>query len=64
MLLQHTVRKMLAKDPVRRYQSIHEVETNLRAILEGGEDSSESAASWNNHVMPGFRGSLLLRRCW
>ena len=44
MLLQHTVRKMLAKDPVRRYQSIHEVETNLRAILEGGEDSSESAA--------------------
>jgi serine/threonine-protein kinase len=28
-LLQHTVRKMLAKDPERRYQLIHEVRTDL-----------------------------------
>ena len=33
-LLQHTVQKMLAKDPDRRYQSIHEVRTNLEQLIE------------------------------
>ena len=32
-LLQHTVRKMLAKEPNRRYQSIHEVATDLREVM-------------------------------
>ena len=32
-LLQHTVRKILAKDPNHRYQSIHEVRTNLNELL-------------------------------
>ncbi|MEJ2081495.1 MAG: protein kinase, partial [Acidobacteriota bacterium] len=31
-LLQHTVRKLLAKLPVDRYQSVHEVQTDLKAI--------------------------------
>ncbi|MEE8325423.1 MAG: protein kinase, partial [candidate division NC10 bacterium] len=33
VLLQHTVKKMLAKDPDQRYQSIHEVRTNLGQLL-------------------------------
>jgi serine/threonine protein kinase len=35
-LLQHTVAKMLIKDPEQRYQVIHEVRTNLQQL---GEDS-------------------------
>lgn len=31
-LLQHTIQKMLAKDPEERYQSIHEVRTDLRQL--------------------------------
>ena len=31
-ILQHMLRKMLAKDPADRYQSVHEVHTNLRAL--------------------------------
>ncbi len=31
-VLQHMVRKMLAKEPSRRYQSVHEVQTNLVAL--------------------------------
>ena len=34
VLLQHTVRKMLAKDPDRRYQSIHEGRTNLGELVD------------------------------
>ncbi len=33
VLLQHTVTKMLAKEPDQRYQSIHEVRTNLGQLL-------------------------------
>jgi serine/threonine protein kinase len=33
-LLQHIVKKMLAKDPNDRYSSIHEVQTDLRELLE------------------------------
>ncbi|MDA2937557.1 protein kinase, partial [Acidobacteria bacterium AH-259-A15] len=32
-LLQHTLRKMLAGDPDERYQSVHEVRTNLSRLL-------------------------------
>ena len=42
-LLQHTVRKMLAKDPDRRYQSVHEVGTDLAELASGSEDSFETA---------------------
>ncbi|MDA2923932.1 serine/threonine protein kinase [Acidobacteria bacterium AH-259-L09] len=33
-LLQHTVRKMLAKEPDRRYQLMHEVRTDLGQLME------------------------------
>ena len=32
-LVQHTLRKMLAKDPRRRYQSVHEVQTNIEQLI-------------------------------
>ena len=38
VLLQHTVKKMLAKEPDRRYQLLHEVRTNLLEVLS--EDST------------------------
>ncbi|MCZ6484311.1 MAG: protein kinase, partial [Acidobacteria bacterium] len=34
-LLQHTISKMLVKEPDQRYQSVHEVRTNLVQLLEG-----------------------------
>jgi serine/threonine-protein kinase len=34
-LLQHTLSKMLVKEPAQRYQSVHEVRTNLGQLLEG-----------------------------
>ncbi len=35
--LQHTVQKMLAKDPDQRYQSVHEVRTNISQLLSTTE---------------------------
>ncbi len=34
VLLQHTVKKMLAKEPDRRYQLIHEVRTDLAVLVD------------------------------
>jgi eukaryotic-like serine/threonine-protein kinase len=45
LLLQHVVRKMLAKDPGRRYQSVHEVRTDLAEILERGTAGAEGTPS-------------------
>ena len=42
-LLQHTVKKMLAKEPKRRYQSVHEVGTDFGELLAVGEDSFKTA---------------------
>ena len=44
-ILQHTVKKMLAKEPDQRYQSIHEVKTNLSELYEdslGGSRPEEA----------------------
>ena len=38
VLLQHTVRKMLAKEPDRRYQLIHDVRTDLAALVDEIEE--------------------------
>lgn len=43
-LLEHTIRKMLAKVPERRYQSIHEVRTNLEGLQEHSSESSTAPA--------------------
>jgi serine/threonine-protein kinase len=39
VLLQHTIKKMLAKQPDRRFQSVHEVRTDLADLLEESGDS-------------------------
>ena len=48
VLLQHTVRKMLAKEPDRRYQLIHDVRTDLEDLIssdiaDSGETQVETA---------------------
>ena len=42
-LLQHTVSKMLSKDPDQRYQSISEVSTNLQRLYSPPEEPDEPA---------------------
>ena len=46
VLLQHTVKKMLAKEPDRRFQSVHEVRTDFGELLEesGGSMLATTAA--------------------
>ena len=39
VLLQHTVKKMLAKEPDRRFQLIHEVRTDLGELIEESGES-------------------------
>jgi len=45
VLLQHTVRKMLAKEADRRYQLIHDVRTNLGELIEESGDSIREVAA-------------------
>jgi serine/threonine-protein kinase len=62
VLLQHTVKKMLAKKPDRRYQLIHEVRTDLGDLIEESGDSirevvagpsgTVSAAGWWRRTIP------------
>ena len=71
-LLQHTVRKMLAKKPDRRYQSVHEVVTDLAELASGSEDSFETAPDVErsvSQILPwGIAGlsivALLLALLW
>ena len=62
VLLQHTVKKMLAKEPDRRYQLIHEVRTDLGELIEESGDSilevatepsrATSAGEWWRRALP------------
>ena len=45
VLLQHTVKKMLAKDSDRRYQLIHDVTTDLGELLEESGESIQEVVS-------------------
>ena len=42
-LLQHVVGKMLAKEPDHRYQSMHEISTDVKQILQQRESTSSAA---------------------
>ena len=46
VLLQHTVKKMLAKEPDRRYQLIHDVRTDLEDARDESEGVSEAPAQF------------------
>ena len=60
VLLQHVVRKALAKDPRDRYQSVDDVLIDLRAV-----SSDLSSASSRSAPLPGTsRGAVLRRRVW
>jgi serine/threonine-protein kinase len=45
VLLQHTVRKMLAKEPDDRYQLIHEVRTDLAVLIHEVKEALAGAAT-------------------
>ena len=45
ILLQHAVKKMLAKESDRRFQSVHEVRTDLGELLEGSGDLIREVAT-------------------
>ena len=45
VLLQHTVRKMLAKEADRRYQLIHDVKTDLGELLEESRESIQDVVT-------------------
>jgi hypothetical protein len=67
LLLQHTVMKMLAKEPNSRYQLIHEVRTNLSGLIdeitgsriETGESIAESSKGTGGH-----RDTRVAERSW
>ena len=44
IVLPHTVRKMLAKDPDRRFQLIHDVRTDLEDVISAFADLSDARA--------------------
>ena len=62
VLLQHTVRKMLAKEADRRFQLIHDVRTDLGELIEESGDSilelatepsrATSAGEWWRRALP------------
>ena len=45
VLLQHTVRKMLVKEPDRRYQLVHDVRTDLGDLIDAVNNPSEAQAA-------------------
>jgi len=66
LLLQHTIKKMLAKEPDQRYQLIHEVRTNLgELIVTSGESevSAEVAATTptlRSYLLPVVAGGVMV----
>jgi serine/threonine-protein kinase len=59
VLLQHTVKKMLAKEPDRRYQLIHDVRTNLGELIEeSGELVREVTPTTGHSERSGFKLTL------
>jgi Tol biopolymer transport system component len=59
-LLQHTVKKMLAKEPDRRYQLIHDVRTDLAALV----DEIEELLAKPTAVSPTGVGSAVQAPLW
>ena len=46
VLLQHIVKKMLAKDPRNRYPSIHDLQTDLMELLENVDPTAKVQRRW------------------
>lgn len=65
-VLQHIVRKMLAKEPNRRYQLIHEVRTDLSDVMDDIADSSQirSGTDPDSRTRKGPGTPLIGRSLW
>ena len=62
VLLQHTVKKMLAKDPNQRYQLVHEVRTDLAELIGESGDSQEFTGEIQKVLTPAT--AIPTRRGW
>ena len=60
VLLQHIVRKAIAKNPVERYQSVHDLLTDLRAVVAEAEDSQHGLGTGSAVPTPRVHA----RRSW
>ena len=66
VLLQHTVKKMLAKEPDQRYQLIHEVRTDLGELVvtsgesEVSEDIPAAAPAKRSYLWPAVVGGVVV----
>ncbi|MDA2939027.1 protein kinase, partial [Acidobacteria bacterium AH-259-A15] len=64
-LLQHTVRKMLAKEPSRRYQVIHDVGTDLGEVMDGTAESATTQAGIDSFAATAREiGAPVVQRPW
>ncbi len=58
-LLQHTLHKMLAKSPDQRYQTVHEIRTNLEEVRESsGPHMLEAGANSRGQTKPFWTGLI------
>ncbi len=62
VLLQHTVKKMLAKKPDRRYQLVHEVRTDLEDVITDITHSLEAQA--HIHSFPATAPEAAMQSRW
>jgi serine/threonine-protein kinase len=64
-LLQHTIKKMLAKESDRRYQLIHDVRTNLGELISDIADSSTRQAGIDSFAATAREtGAPVVARSW
>ena len=65
ILLQHTVKKMLAKEPDQRYQLIHDVRTDLGELIRDIADSSTGQAGIDSFATTAREtGTPVAARSW
>ncbi len=59
-VLQHMLRKMLAKEPASRYQSVHEVRTDLTDLTSASRDSAQPAPEGKAEPKPNRQRSTAI----
>jgi serine/threonine-protein kinase len=64
VILQHIIRKMLAKDPDRRYQSVHELRTDLMEVLEQEAGRVTEIGGVPPDVAPAVTKASPTKRLW
>jgi serine/threonine-protein kinase len=64
VILQHIVRKMLAKDPDRRYQSVHDLRNDLMEVMEQEAGRVMEIGSVSPDVAPAMTKASPTKRLW